>query len=445
MSTIQLPNPDSFAKKRYKTQKMTYRQWARKISELYLGNQTLNKQPLNWSEIADEIMVSRSYLNLLRDLAVSLNYLKLQNGNYLKPDIKYQQYESPEMKTFKEIPEIQTWIKFMGFAKHGGELKGKQNHITKFKHICDTLKVHPQTFLASENTQKVIADCEEYFQQFLDLHKESKSTINIGKNTKAILQKDSMQRKDYIEGIRYHYAQAFLSYLKAFKYAVPAGSSQIFAQSMKRFHAKYSDVALSVEQFKEAKTWAIQNEGIDSDFFRWLFFGIESCSRYNAILTARNTYHKADLHGKVAYCLKVTESKTEHINGGIWTKYITIPELQESIDAVAKRSSYLIEDRSSKNQSYIKSKLKQLYKYLRIDQKWLRYIDDDSTGYAMNHQTHTLRHFGCHLWLQRLGFAGIGLVAMIGGWNGIDEAKASYGKLTEQQLLNEVGIIWSKK
>lgn len=439
---IQQLNPDTFAKKRYQTQKMTYRQWARKISELYLGNQTINKQPLNWSEIANELMVSRDFINENRNLAVKLNYLKYQNGRYCKPELKHLQYESPEMKSFKEIPEIQSWIKFMNYAKHGGELKGRQNHLTKFKHICDTLKVHPRTFITSENTQQVITTCEDYFQQFLDLHKEQKSSIQIDKNTKHILQRDSMQRKDYMEGIRYSYAQAFLSFLKAFKYAVPAGTSKIFAQSIKRFHAKYSDVALTPEQFQEAKQWEIKNEGLDSDFFRWLIFGIESCSRYQAILTARNNYTKADLNGKLAYCLKVTETKTEHINNGVWTKYITIPELQESIDAVSKRSSYLIEDRSTQNQKHIKSRLKQLYKYLKIDKKWLRYIDDDNTGYVMNHQTHTLRHFGCHLWLQRLGFAGIGLVSMIGGWNGMDEAKISYGKPTQQQLLDEIGSIW---
>ena len=134
----------------------------------------------------------------------------------------------------------------------------------------------------------------------MELHKNLKSTVAITKKTKAILSRDSLQRKDYLEGVRYSHAQPFLSFLKAFKYGIPVNSSRIFAQSIKKFHAKYSDVAITPEQFEESKKWAIQHEGIDSDFFRWLFFGIESCARRSAILTCQNNYYTKMLNGKLA-------------------------------------------------------------------------------------------------------------------------------------------------
>ena len=79
---------------------------------------------------------------------------------------------------------------------------------------------------------------------------------------------------------------------------------------------------------------------------------------------------------------------------------------------------------------------------MNIDKKWLADPLDDSTGYVMLHATHALRHFGCQLWLQRLGFSGIALVAKMGGWNTIDEALASYGAASDAQLLAEAERVW---
>ena len=71
-----------------------------------------------------------------------------------------------------------------------------------------------------------------------------------------------------------------------------------------------------------------------------------SCARKEAIRNCKINYDKIKFYEKEAYVLQVFESKTQHLKKGIYEKFITIPELQQSIDAVAKRGSFLIEKRS---------------------------------------------------------------------------------------------------
>ena len=412
MSTVIILNPDEFARKRYLGQKMTNREWCKKICELSLGNPITGTRPKNWSEITSELNVDRKFIYKLRDLAISLKLLELEDGTYKKPKISKQLYHSSaNMGQFLQIPEIQQWIEFMNTSRNGGALQTRQSKLKQLKNLCDTLEIHPSSIISGDTPLEVYRHGDKLIEQFVKLYDAGKSTVAV-RSKKAGLNK-----------LRYTYVQARNSFSRCFGYQYPQNFSNTSAQSVKPFHALYSDVMLMPDQFLQAKDYVIENYGIDSDIFRWVFFGIESCARKEAIRNCKINYEKVQFHDKTAYVLQVYESKTKHLKKGMYDKYITIPEIQQSIDAVAKRGNYLIENRKDGDISRLYKEIKKLYKFLGLENKWLTDVNEENSGYCMKHPTHSLRHFGCQLWLQRLGFSAIGLVAMMGGWHTIDEAK----------------------
>jgi len=124
--------------------------------------------------------------------------------------------------------------------------------------------------------------------------------------------------------------------------------------------------------------------------------------------------------------MNVIESKTSHIRGGRWTKYITKKEVQQSIDLLRERGhNKIYESKASKYafQIEIREKLIQIYKHL-----------GKNTHYFLNHHTHVLRHIGAHYWLSKTNY-NYGIIAEIGGWNTIDELKKSYGQIPPEKIL----------
>ena len=444
MSTISLPNPDSFARKRLNGNRLSYREYASKLSDLVHGNESLGQRPLNWVEISQRFDCDVKFVYQLRDLALELKMLEIVDGIYKKPELAKQKHVSANIEEFKQIPEIQTWWKFMEHSRFGGTLKGRTRHVTNLKILCDTLQIHPSTWITGNTPSEIFKQGDSMIEQFIDLHKNLKSTIKVQKKSRQILKEGGKRAESYLDHLRYTMIQPRNSFSRAFGYKYPDLYSATSSQSVKKFHGNYSDVMLMPEEFETAKKWAIEHHGIDSDFFRWMFFGLESCARKQAIKGAQSQFSEIDFRGRKAYVMSVFESKTEHLKKGIYKKYITIPELQDSILSVSKRSAYLIEDRSLSNIDFIYDELKKLYRFLHIDKKWLAHHDDLTSGYVMNHATHALRHFGCQLWLQRLGFSAISLVAIMGGWNTMDEALSSYGAISDTMLLDEVGKVWTK-
>ena len=446
MSVITLPNPDDFARKRYLGDRKTNREFAQIIADLSHGNETLNQRPLNWAEITEKLQMKKDTVYKFRDLALSLKLLVNQDGIYKKPELSKQAHITADIEEFKKIREIEIWFKFMEHSRFGGTLKGRNNHIHNLKILCDTLQIHPSTWITGTTPKEIFKQGDSLIEKFLELHKNFKSTMQIQKKSKQILKDGGKRAEIYLDHLRYGMVQPRNSFSRAHGYKYPDLYSATSSQSVKKFHGNYSDVMLMPEQFEVAKKWAIEHHGIDSDFFRWFFFFIDSCARKQAIKNAQSQFTVADIEslGRPAFVMTVFESKTEHLKKGIYKKYITVPELQESIKLVNKRSPYLIEDRSNDNLKFIYDELKKLYRFLEIDKKWLAHHDDLTSGYVMEHNTHALRHFGCQLWLQRLGFAAISLVAIIGGWNTLDEALSSYGAISDTMLLKEVGKVWTK-
>jgi len=137
------------------------------------------------------------------------------------------------------------------------------------------------------------------------------------------------------------------------------------------------------------------------------------------------------------------ESKTKHIKGGKFTKYIKRKNTQASIDFLKERGGtkiYEITDLSDKKTiEQIKFQMLDLYVYLGkitnigdlYEKRKQGYKKTDN--YWFDHWLHSLRHVGAHYHLFKTKY-NYGYVAVLGGWHTIDELKKSYGEMPPEVL-----------
>jgi len=130
--------------------------------------------------------------------------------------------------------------------------------------------------------------------------------------------------------------------------------------------------------------------------------------------------------GRTVFLMSAIESKTENIRGGKWTKFITRPDTQKSLELLKSRNcdkiyestlpEYVFKRKMNENLSEI---------YHHIGKK---------ESYFHNHSSHTLRHLGAHYWLSKTNY-NYGIISEVGGWNTIDELKKSYGQIPPEEIL----------
>ena len=427
----QLPNPDDYARKRINGEKKTNREIATLVAQLLQGNNNQNKRPMTMVEISQKLFIHTDTISKFKNLAISLKLLESKDGKWIKPELsdleKFQKFQDKD--EFCNNPDIKKWIEKNSTRRDGEPLASIQDKVNAFKQICNTLQVNPKAFITGNNVTDILEHSDELIGNYVKLYSQGKATI------------PKREGVD-LEIFRYRHAQAMRSFMSAFGFQYPKNYGGNVGQNVKVFHGKYSDVKLSEEQLQEAKKYIIENWGIDSDVFRWFFFGIESCARADAIHKAKSMYQKIPFRGGQAYLFIVYESKTRQIKGGLRKKYITDEDLKKSLDLVAKRSDFIIEKRGQLDKNDIYSKIKQVWKFLRVDKLHLKNQNNDTTGYFMNHTSHALRHIGCQLWMRRFGYGSMELVALMGDWSTIDEAKKSYGEIPEEQILLTVETAW---
>jgi hypothetical protein len=99
-----------------------------------------------------------------------------------------------------------------------------------------------------------------------------------------------------------------------------------------------------------------------------------------------------------------------------------------SIDLLkARRCARIYESKSNivAFRNKIAESLKAVYRHL------------GKSNYFEDHTTHALRHVGAHYWLAKTNY-NYGIVAMIGGWNTIDELRKSYGEIPPEKVLEMI-------
>ncbi|MDH3385404.1 MAG: hypothetical protein OEL77_05270 [Nitrosopumilus sp.] len=107
------------------------------------------------------------------------------------------------------------------------------------------------------------------------------------------------------------------------------GTTGIMSQKIPG-HDKYADIRFTEEEFVKAESFIKEKWGLDSDIYRWFWIGIDSCARFGALYNMDNDYTiQKNAAGKSIYIMTAHVTKTEHIRGGKWVKYITREDTQK--------------------------------------------------------------------------------------------------------------------
>jgi len=125
---------------------------------------------------------------------------------------------------------------------------------------------------------------------------------------------------------------------------------------------------LTDEELKKADDFIKKNWGLDSNVYRWFWIGIESCARFGALYQMSLDYTKhVRTSKKTTYIMTAFDTKTRHIKGGKWLKYITRKDTQTSIDLLKDRGGSRIHESALPKYRFhimISDQLKQIYSHL---------------------------------------------------------------------------------
>ena len=132
--------------------------------------------------------------------------------------------------------------------------------------------------------------------------------------------------------------------------------------------------------------------------------------------------------GGVVFVMSVIESKTENIRGGKWTKFITRPDTQKSLELIKKNCNRIYNSKLTEYsfKKRINKDLSEIYQHLGKNEP-----------YFHQHPSHVLRHLGAQYWLSKTNY-NFGIIAEVGGWHTIDELKKSYGQIPPEKILEVI-------
>ena len=370
----------------------------------------------------------RSYPLKPREIAEILGFSYKTTYNYITKLFKtgrvsrvgrgHYHFPKPDKNEFREFskhhkitsdPLVSEWMDDLLTRKQGLPLKSWKTRVRSLETVCNTCKVTPCDFtISSKKTEKIMRSFAKHFQ------KGEVVCTNPGLNSQGM------------NTTIYSKVQAVRDFCSFYDITWRKGVTGVMSQKVPG-HGKYADIRFTDEEFDAADKFIKEKWGMDSDIYRWFWIGVESCARFSALYTMENNYtiQKTNL-GKLVYIMTVHESKTDHIRGGKWIKYITREDTQKSIDLLRSRGITKIHesiDSKHKFQNEINGKLSQVYKHL-----------GRNTNYFLQHATHVLRHIGAHYWLSKTNY-NYGIISEVGGWNTIDELKKSYGQIPPEKIL----------
>ena len=319
MSTIQ-----DHKRKRLYGKIATEKEIAKENARLLLGDPKHGLMPKTPKEICQVLSYgSRQTHYFYRQKAVEYGFLALDEN---KKPILPAKTPQTQFKKFTEdnklvdTPLGMEWVQNMFTRKGGKPIKVWKTRLTNFSNFCNTLEINPETMLIDLETS------DRYATAFLKLYQEGKAKIKY--------QKDPSSTD--IQKVAYVYSQAYRDFMNFHGLPYPKNYGGVSSQKVIG-HGNYADVKLSSEEIDKAKKYLIEKYGICSDEFRFFMMGVLSCGRHGAVFGMTLDYEVAEFEGKKCYVFKIFESKTEHIKGGMMDKYVTDPELQQSIDDLKKK------------------------------------------------------------------------------------------------------------
>lgn len=418
-------DPTVYAYKKLFGKRATNMEFAIKVSQMSTGDMQKGTPPMTQKEIMltlgfkDKKSIQR-FMNLARKEGVvdesKKEAFKLSDYKYLA-----------SVDDFIKLPSVETWVTDMkGRARGGKPFGGLAPMVRKFKIVCDTLEVDPMQFISGINREEVLNQGKTYMNNFVEMYFKKEAKIQYRKNW-------SPERQNKII-IAYAYSKPLRDFMRIHGYAYPEGTGGSMSQSISSFHGNYSDVRMSLEEYRKGKEYIKEKWNLDSDIFRWFSFGVEALPRKMAIFNALNNYEVVNRKGLEFYSMVAIETKTSHYKGGKWKKFIYDDDTKESIRLVQKRCNYVIEERhleTAVNDIY--PKLKEVYKMLNKTHLHCRVENDESTSYFLEHTSHSLRHCGAQIWLLMTKW-NLDFVASM-GWKKVQELSDSYGEMPESMRM----------
>lgn len=386
------------------------------ILKLLHGNKVNGIEPLSVQDTAKILGLSKDTIYEYAKKAVKAGLLKLENNRRLC--IPTNQTSKTSFKLFTrrhqilDIPLVAEWKQDLLTRKQGAPISSWKTRIRRMESVCNTCKIKPKKLLVSHRqTEKILKD---YVQLYLE--------------GKADKDPRGIKTSNDVRNVLYVHAQAVRDFCGFHGLIWKRGVGGVMSQAVPN-HGLYADIRLTGEELEEADRYIISRWGLDSDMYRWFWIGIESCSRFSALYAMRLDYTRhTSSKGKTTYIMTAFESKTRHIKRGKWVKYITRGNTQKSIDILkARGADRIFESKIAKSifQKQTNDSLREIYRHL------------GKGDYFEVHPTHALRHIGAHYWLAKKNY-NYGLVAMIGGWNTIDELRKSYGEIPPEKMLEMI-------
>lgn len=397
--------------------KATEEEITNEISKLLLGDSDRRQIPLTVSDAARTLGYTRSAIYFYVKKAVEKYHL-LQydpNGRLSLPKNKTQlefQRFSKNHEIIKD-PLVAEWMQDLLTRKGGKPVKCWNYRIFMLESVCNTCNIHPRQLLQDQKiTEKIMKNFAQLFQE-----------------GKAVYRTQTHGRATNVQSSIYQRVMAVRDFCSFFGVTWRRGINGIMSGKVPGY-AKYADVRLSFDEIEEADMYIKQRWGLDSDIYRWFFVGIESCCRFSSLYNLDLEYTKhTSKTGNTTYIMTAYETKTEEIKGGKWIKYITRPDTQKSLDLIKSRGGKRIHESHTSKSRFISEtpqKLREIYQHL-----------GKTNSYFYSHSNHALRHIGAQYWLARKDY-NYGLVAIIGGWNTMDELKKSYGEMPPEKVLEMI-------
>ncbi|MGB6463382.1 MAG: hypothetical protein WBF38_04060 [Nitrosotalea sp.] len=318
-------------------------------------------------------------------------------------------------KFVQKYEAVSKWVTDMRTRNNGKPIVAWRHYLSKFKTICDTLKIKPYELLESRDG-KPYGGAESVLRDFA-------TAMQAGK---VIPASKKGRSKIYLDDI----AIRFSNYIKPVRnfcivngVAIPSRTSGIL--SCKKFgYGKYSHVKLSFEKIDECVRLLGEKYGHASREQALFVFYYLTCARKEAGLDVKA--HTITIHESGWVTCRVYESKT----GQTWTKYVPSdnPHQKIFLDYVKKREGckYLFGDsRQELNKIYVELPkiFEEVYRQAGIKEEYF-YLK----------QVHVLRHIGAHYWLNRTKY-NHAIVSRIGGWKSVQTLIDCYGQPDEDYII----------
>lgn len=412
--TTQCPELEIETRNRLYGSKSTIRDWITEILRLFAGDARRHQLPLNKSQAAKILGISRPTINEYLEIAISHGLCEIDAEGKIKLPEKsktFGEWSYYEDDAFMQDPLVKEWVENLLVKKDGGKpIKSWRSRYNGLKRMCNTLKIKPAQLIVDKKTYlEILKNLNLGFQQGTLINDKGRKGAS-GWDTAFHWMK--MSSRDFVQfhGI-----------------SLPKNIGGVASGKVIR-HAQYADVRLTDAELDVGDNFIIEKWGLDSDIFRVWGVGIEGGARKLAGLKMELNWetHTNQKTGVVTFIMKAYETKTE----GWWKKYIRRPLTKQSLESAKARGQTMLIDLNAKSlqvkEDEISLQLKEIYKFLGKE--------TIHNGYYMRKKFHALRHIASQNQI-RWSKGNLTWVCLSVGWKSDLELKASYGELPAELVL----------